>query len=153
MADRMRTAARTRSTGLRRALSWPGLVAVLAAAFCLAGPALATAQRGAAATRAKQANPANRLGVVAPALTCAQLATLDLAGMTGIPVSITSAASTTATPGGWAACDVHGQIAPQEQFEAFLPTDTWRQLYLQTGCGGFCGTVSITAQQATGSYR
>ena len=160
MADRMRTAARTRSTGLRRALSWLGLVAVLAGAFCLAGPALATAQRGAAATPARpatarpppgqQADPANRLGVVAPALTCAQLATLDLAGMTGIPVSITSAASTTATPGGWAACDVHGQIAPQEQFEAFLPTSTWRQLYLQTGCGGFCGTVSITAQQATG---
>ena len=166
MADRMRTAARTRSTGLRRALSWLGLVAVLAGAFCLAGPASATTQRGAAATRAggtsatgaaaaqakqaAQAKPANRLGVVAPALTCAQLATLDLAGMTGSPVSITSAASTTATPGGWAACDVHGNIAPQEQFEAFLPTSTWRQLYLQTGCGGFCGTVSIAAQQATG---
>ena len=70
--------------------------------------------------------------------------------MTGVPVSITSAASTTATPGGWSACDVHGNIAPQEQFEAFLPTSTWRQLYLQTGCGGFCGTVSIAAQQATG---
>ena len=52
MADRMRTAARTRSTGLRRALSWLGLVAVLAGAFCLAGPASATTQRGAAATRA-----------------------------------------------------------------------------------------------------
>jgi hypothetical protein len=162
MANRMLTVARTRITGLRRALSCLGLVAVLAGAFCLAGPASATAQRGTAATRAggtaataatanpATASPANRLGVVAPALTCAQLATLDLAGMTGVPVSITSAASTTATPGGWAACDVHGQIAPQEQFEAFLPTSTWRQLYLQTGCGGFCGTVSIAAQQATG---
>src|SRR5580692_6090494 len=108
MANRMLTVARTRITGLRRALSWLGLVAVLAGAFCLAGPASATAQRGTAATRAggtaatpATASPANRLGVVAPALTCAQLATLDLAGMTGVPVSITSAASTTATPGGW----------------------------------------------------
>ncbi len=166
MADRMLTVARTRIPGLRRALSWLGLVAVLAAAFCLAGPASATAQRGTAAARAsgtaatgaaaaqakqaKQANPADRLGVVTPAVTCAQLATLDLAGMTGVPVSITEAASTTATPGGWAACAVQGNIAPQEQFEAFLPTSTWRQLYLQTGCGGFCGSVSITAQQATG---
>jgi feruloyl esterase len=149
--------------GLRRPLSWLALTAVAAAALCLAGPASATAQHSTAAARAAQAtgtaaaqhstaaaNPANRLGVVQPALTCSQLATLDLAGMTGVPVSITSAASTTATPGGWPACDVHGNIAPQEQFEAFLPTSTWRQLYLQTGCGGFCGTVSIAAQQATG---
>lgn len=157
MADRMLTAARTRMAGLKRPLSWLALTAVAAAAVCLAGPASATAQRTAATAQhttatapAAQANPANRLGVIQPALTCGQLATLDVAGMTGVPVSITSAASTTATPGGWSACDVHGNIAPQEQFEAFLPTSTWRQLYLQTGCGGFCGTVSIAAQQATG---
>lgn len=167
MAVRMLTVARTRIAGLRHMLSWLALTAVLAGAFCLAGPASATAQRSPAPVRASgtaasgtalsgtgatqtAASAAGRLGVVAPALTCGQLATLDLAGMTGVPVSITSAAATTATPGGWAACDVHGNIAPQEQFEAFLPTSTWRQLYLQTGCGGFCGTVSITAQQATG---
>jgi feruloyl esterase len=112
-----------------------------------------TASRNAStqtASRATGANPADRLGVVSPALSCGALATLDLAGMTGLPVSITSATATTATPGNWAACQVQGNIAPQEQFEAWLPTSTWRQLYLQTGCGGFCGSVSISAPQSTG---
>ncbi len=169
MANRMLTVARTRIAGRRHKLTWLALTAVLAGAFCLAGPASATAQHSTATTQPSTAaagaggtggaqaartaatqSAADRLGVVPPALSCSQLATLDLAGMTGVAVSITSAASTTATPGGWAACDVHGNIAPQEQFEAFLPTSTWRRLYLQTGCGGFCGTVSIAAQQATG---
>lgn len=88
--------------------------------------------------------------MVSPKLACAQLAGLDLAGVTGMPVSIASATPTTATPGGWAACDVRGNLAPQEQFEVFLPTGTWRQLYLQTGCGGFCGSVGISAAGAAG---
>jgi hypothetical protein len=101
-----------------------------------------------AAERASSAVDA--LPVVPPAVACEQLAGMDLAGATGQPVSIASAAVTTATPGGWAACDVRGVIAPQEQFQAFLPTTTWRQLYLQTGCGGFCGSVSISAPAAVG---
>lgn len=155
MADRFLTAARARIGGPGRPLAWLALTALAAGAVCLAGPAPATAARGAAArastvAAAAPANPANRLGVVRPALACGQLAALDLAGMTGVPVSVSSAAATTATPGGWAACDVKGSIGPQEQFEAFLPTGTWRQLYLQTGCGGLCGSVSIAAQQAAG---
>ena len=86
----------------------------------------------------------------APVMSCADLATMDLAGATGVAVSIASAAETTDTPGGWAACDVKGNIAPQVQFEAFLPLTTWQQMYLQTGCGGFCGNVTINAQQADG---
>jgi Tannase and feruloyl esterase len=158
MADQILTVARTRMAGLKRPLSWLALSAVVAGSVGLAGPAAAqrstvavhagsTAAPRAAAARA---NPANRLGVVKPAMACSQLATLDLAGMTGVPVLIGSAATTTTTPGGWPACDVVGNIGPQEQFEAFLPTSTWRQLYLQTGCGGLCGAVSITAEQATG---
>src|SRR5438067_14172 len=93
---------------------------------------------------------ADALPVVTPAVACQQLAAMDLAALTGQPVSIGSAAVTTATPGGWEACDVRGVIAPQEQFQAFLPTTTWRQLYLQTGCGGFCGSVNISAPAAAG---
>ena len=141
----------------RRVLPWPALMAVVLASAGFAGSASAAAAHGGtaagrvtAARATAQASPANRLSVVAPVMACGQLATLDLAGMTGTAVSITSAAATTATPGNWAACDVHGNLAPQEQFEAFLPTTTWRQLYLQTGCGGFCGGVSISAPAATG---
>jgi feruloyl esterase len=93
---------------------------------------------------------ADALPVITPAVACRQLAAMDLAGLTGQPVSIGSAAVTTTTPGGWPACDVRGVIAPQEQFEAFLPTTSWRQLYLQTGCGGFCGSVNISAPAAAG---
>jgi tannase/feruloyl esterase len=45
---------------------------------------------------------------------------------------------------------VVGKVGPQERSKAFLPTSTWRQFYLQTGCGGFCGAVRIMAPQATG---
>jgi Tannase and feruloyl esterase len=157
---RILRSAKTHVAGQRRLLSWLALTAVVLGSAGLAGSASATAQRSsttanpATTTRAVATqgavNPANRLGAVTPTMPCSHLATLDLAGMTGIAVSIASAATTTATPGNWAACDVQGNIGPQEKFEAFLPTSTWHQLYLQTGCGGFCGTVSITAQQANG---
>lgn len=114
------------------------------------GSNTAAAARAASQASTTRATPANRLGAVTPAMTCSAVAGLDLAGMTGLPVSITTATTTTATPGGWEACQVQGNIAPQEQFEAWLPTSTWRQLYLQTGCGGFCGSVSIAAPQSTG---
>jgi len=118
----------------------------LATALAVSGPALATPGQ----SPAMQESAAEDLETVAPAVSCTQLATLDLAGTTGLPVSISSATETTATPGGWSACDVKGNIAPQEQFEALLPLTTWRQIYLQTGCGGFCGNVSISAPQSDG---
>lgn len=99
---------------------------------------------------AASASPAGDSPTTTPVISCAQLATMDLAATTGVPVSVASATQTTATPGGWSACDVKGNIAPQEQFEALLPLTTWRQMYLQTGCGGFCGNVSIRAPQSTG---
>src|SRR5215831_16871276 len=160
MAGRIMKAARTRIPGWKWFPAWLAMAVVVSGSAGWAGPASASAQRPTAATQASsaavarsaaaQADPANRLAVATPAMTCSQLASLDLAGMTGVPVSVGSATTTTATPGDWSACDVKGNIAPQEQFEAFLPASTWRQLYLQTGCGGFCGTVSILAQQAAG---
>jgi hypothetical protein len=86
----------------------------LATALAVSGPALATPGQ----SPAMQESAAEDLETVAPAISCTQLATLDLAGTTGLPVSISSATETTATPGGWSACDVKGNIAPQEQFEA-----------------------------------
>jgi hypothetical protein len=122
----------------------------MAMGLTVSGPASATPAPVTATATATQQRPADNPTTSLPVISCAQLATLDLAGMTGVPVAIASATESTATPGGWSACDVKGNIAPQEQFEAFLPLSTWRQLYLQTGCGGFCGTVSISAPQSTG---
>jgi hypothetical protein len=79
-----------------------------------------------------------------PVETCAQLAALDLTGLSGAPTQIDSATTATA-PAGWSYCDVTGTIAPQDQFELQLPLTTYTQRYLQTGCGGLCGTLSISA--------
>jgi hypothetical protein len=152
-ADRIFAIAGARTGRQRRTRPWLALIATVIASLAVTGSASAAGHGSATVAppaAAAQASPVNRLDSVAPVLTCGQLAALDLPAMTGTAVSVASATTTTATPGGWAACDVHGNIAPQEQFEALLPTGTWRQLYLQTGCGGFCGSVSITAQQANG---
>jgi hypothetical protein len=96
--------------------------------------------------------PAPRAGdpaVVTPRVDCAALARQDLSGLPEAPAVIGSANVVT-TPDGWQACDVRGTVAPQIQFQVLLPTRTWRQRYLQTGCGGFCGTLDISTSAATG---
>jgi feruloyl esterase len=83
-------------------------------------------------------------------MSCDAVARVDLSQVTGSPAAITTAAPATAQPGGYPVCDVTGTIAPQIQFQIQLPTTTYRQRYLQTGCGGLCGTLAINAQQAVG---
>jgi hypothetical protein len=41
-------------------------------------------------------------------------------------------------------------VAPQIQFDVFLPTKTWRQRYLQIGCASFCGNVDFYADATDG---
>src|SRR5262247_2342252 len=76
---------------------------------------------------------------IAPATSCASLATLDLAD---VDTQIASAADS--TQNGDAFCDVKGYISPQTQFEALLPESTWQGDYLQEGCGGFCGQNGVS---------
>jgi Tannase and feruloyl esterase len=89
------------------------------------------------------------LPVRTPRVDCATLTTLDLSAEVGAGTGITSATLGTAQPG-YPVCDVRGVIAPQVQFQAQLPTQTYRQRYLQTGCGGLCGTLAINVQAAVG---
>ncbi len=51
---------------------------------------------------------------------------------------------------GYEYCDVRGVIAPHITFEIQLPTKTWTQRYMQTGCGGLCGAVGIGVIAADG---
>ncbi len=61
---------------------------------------------------------------------------------TDAPVTIQSAAVVTAgAPAPY--CAVQGTIAPANTFVMRLTTQGWTQRYLQTGCGGLCGTVTI----------
>ena len=89
------------------------------------------------------------LPVVVPGVECAALAGVDVSVAVGAGTGITAATLTTAGPG-YPVCDVRGVIAPQIQFQVQLPTQTYRQRYLQTGCGGLCGTLAITVQAAAG---
>jgi Tannase and feruloyl esterase len=88
------------------------------------------------------------LPAISPVIDCAAVAQLDLTGVTDAPVNITSA---TIVPAGTGAqpvsptpyCLVRGTIAPANTIVMRLPTQGWTQRYLQTGCGGLCGSSNI----------
>lgn len=71
-------------------------------------------------------------------------------GVDDVPVTVTSAALTVAVDGDHPVCRVEGTIAPQIRFVVELPTTTYRQRYLQVGCGGLCGEVDSEVPQAAG---
>lgn len=50
-------------------------------------------------------------------------------------------------------CALTGHIATYIGFEILLPTTTWRQRYLQVGCGGLCGSIGLSAPQSSGCSR
>ncbi|WP_442859619.1 tannase/feruloyl esterase family alpha/beta hydrolase [Burkholderia sp. 8Y] len=129
----------------------------LARSFALIGTWLLLAIAGAASSAASAATSSGLadLPPVMPAMNCAQVAGLDLTGVTDGTVTITSA---TVLPAGTvvgqstlpsAVCDVKGSIGPGASlFELRLPTQGWTQRYLQTGCGGLCGNLLINAPMA-----
>jgi hypothetical protein len=130
-----------RPTGTARRIV--GLCALAVAAVLATSVVVADAVPGAAP----------KGGGATPAMTCAAVAGLDLALVPGAPAEIVSATVLAAkdnTLGNWEACQVRGILAPQTQFQLLLPTRTWQGRYLQTGCGGYCGSVAIQAQAATG---
>jgi Tannase and feruloyl esterase len=89
-------------------------------------------------------------GVIPPVMSCAALANLDF---TPLDARVTAAAIVTRN--GHPFCDVKGYISPLTQFEALLPTETWRGDYLQQGCGGLCGKadVSLDDPSRTSGYQ
>lgn len=125
------------------------LVAVAVAALAVtaldgAAAGSAPAHRTPAATAAVDSLP-----VVTPKVACSAMGAADVSQQVGAGTGITAATTTTA-PAGYQICDVKGVIAPQIQFEVQLPTSTYRQRYLQTGCGGLCGSLAVTVQAAVG---
>jgi len=138
-----------RGSGSYRRLA-TAIIAVMALSVCAL--AVTAAAKG---SRSRQVSPAAApvtvprslsvtipsRNIVLPRMSCAALARQDFSTIAGAPTSITS----TSLVGRGAAqyCDVAGFIAPQTQFELRLPTHTYEDRYLQTGCGGNCGVVSI----------
>ena len=129
---------------LRRLLRILPVVVVL-----MALPLVAAGEPGARPAVAAAEPLAVELPVLPPTVDCAALAGVDVSADVGTGTGITSATLAAASPG-YPVCDVKGVIAPQIQFEVQLPTQTYRQRYLQTGCGGLCDTLAINVQAAAG---
>jgi feruloyl esterase len=71
---------------------------------------------------------------------CSELAgpTYDFSDVPYAPTVILSA-SESGIQGGPTVCEITGYIAPQEQFRLTLPVDRYDGVYMQEGCGSFCG--------------
>jgi feruloyl esterase len=88
------------------------------------------------------------LPVIPAGLTCAQLA--KTTSVDGQAISIVKYQTASAAPGSPQYCAVTGHINTYIGFEILLPVSTWRQRYLQVGCGGLCGSISISPAETTG---
>jgi hypothetical protein len=141
------------------------LVVIAATAAAFAVPSAAQATSGAAAAAAREAALARTvsdvptlssagsadmadLGVIPASMSCAQLAkTTSVAGQKIQIVEHQTASASTGSP---QYCAVTGHINTYIGFEILLPVSTWRQRYLQIGCGGLCGSISIAPPETTG---
>ena len=82
---------------------------------------------------------------------CAKLADVDISAAVGAKVHMTSATPVTdAKPAPY--CRVTGYVEPMVKFEVRLPMSGWTQRFVQTGCGGLCGNLSIHLNNASGCY-
>ncbi|MFJ9376312.1 tannase/feruloyl esterase family alpha/beta hydrolase [Streptomyces sp. NPDC101455] len=91
------------------------------------------------------------LPVTKPKISCTDLLRKDFAAIDDAATSVASAsvvAKGDANAYAYEYCDVKGTVAPQILFELRLPMKTYRQRYLQEGCGGCCGMVGVSAQPA-----
>lgn len=91
---------------------------------------------------------ANVLPVVHPVKPCDALKQVDLKELGGAGSEVLSATETSYN--NIAVCAVEGKLAPQITFKTLLPLQQWSQRYLQLGCGGLCGNVSLQVGAASG---
>lgn len=113
----------------------------------LIASAMVTASAATGVAFAATGGPAD-LPVVKSASSCASLSGADLTTIGGADSMITEAAETTS--GGIKVCSVKGTLAPAINFQVLLPTETWTQRYMQLGCGGLCGQITLTVGAADG---
>ncbi|MFG1664023.1 tannase/feruloyl esterase family alpha/beta hydrolase [Streptomyces sp. Y7] len=87
------------------------------------------------------------LPAVTPVLNCTEVTGLDLSDVTDAPVTISSAKIV--TTGAAPYCEVRGTVTPANTVVIRLPVNAWTQRYVQTGCGGLCGSATINYGQAS----
>ena len=158
-----------RSHQRKHAPAWAvALIAIASSAAVIAGTASAQATTAAGAstqasareaalarsvadvpTLTSQGSPGMAsLGVIPAQMSCAELAKTTSAG--GQKIQIVKYQTASAAANSPKYCAVTGHINTYIGFEILLPVSTWRQRYLQVGCGGLCGSISIAPPQTTG---
>ncbi len=125
---------------LCRALPGFRSIGLLCLALMLSTHAYALPQ---GATASTEATP------VRPIQACANLARVDLIAIGGAGSRVTNTTETTGVEG-QPVCAVRGTLAPAVNFAVELPTRSWTGRYLQTGCGGLCGHLSLQIGAADG---
>lgn len=88
------------------------------------------------------------LATVKARVACTKLEKVDLTAIGGAGSAVTEASA--ATHHGSEVCSVTGRLAPNITFQVRLPKTTWTQRYLQLGCGGLCGHISLNAAAVDG---
>jgi feruloyl esterase len=88
------------------------------------------------------------LAVIPARMSCSQLARTT--AVNGQKIQIVKQQTASASAGSPVYCAVTGHINSYIGFEILLPVSTWRQRYLQVGCGGLCGSIGIAPPETTG---
>ena len=88
------------------------------------------------------------LKIVYPIVSCDSLTQVNLTDIGGEGSIITEANET--THNNYSVCSVKGRLAPEINFQVFLPLKTWRQRYLQVGCSGLCGFIAVVSGVSDG---
>jgi Tannase and feruloyl esterase len=74
---------------------------------------------------------------------CEALASTDFSRIQDAPTQIKEAKLIERTDDLPAYCQVKGYVTPQVAFEIRLPVNNWNGKFMETGCGGTCGEVTI----------
>ena len=125
---------------------WPQISSVASRLLALASMSLLLANTALDASE-DQPGPLP-LDIVKPVMDCADLRGTDLTAIGGAGSRITATSETSSN--GIAFCSVEGTLAPSIGFRVDLPTESWSQRYMQVGCGGLCGRVSLKIGAADG---
>ena len=74
---------------------------------------------------------------------CEALASTDFSRIQDAPTQITEAKLIKRKDDLPAHCQVKGYVTPQVGFEIRLPVNNWNGKFMETGCGGTCGVITI----------
>jgi hypothetical protein len=84
-----------------------------------------------------------KLPVIKSSTKCETLLSKDITSSIGYKTHITTAKEIPDEMTKQVYCDVTGFVEPSINFEIKLPVNNWTQRFVQIGCGGMCGMISL----------